>query len=38
LNGSRIPALFQGAGAECPNGCTSTMVLDPVTYATPAPD
>jgi hypothetical protein len=38
LNGSRIPARFQGAGAKCPNDCTSTMVLDPVAYATPGPD
>jgi hypothetical protein len=35
LNGTAIPARFQGSGAQCQNGCKSTMVLDPVAYAIP---
>jgi hypothetical protein len=38
LNGQNIPSRYQGTGAQCQNGCTSTMVLDPVAYATPGPD
>jgi hypothetical protein len=35
LNGAAIPARFQNVGAACNNGCTSTMVVDPIAYATP---
>jgi hypothetical protein len=35
LNGTAVPARFQGTGAQCQNGCKSTMVVDPVAYATP---
>jgi hypothetical protein len=37
LNGTPVPARYQGAGAQCNNGCTSTLVVDPVPYATPGP-
>jgi hypothetical protein len=37
LNGSTIPARYQGTGAQCQNGCKSTMIVDPVPYATPGP-
>jgi hypothetical protein len=37
LNGSPVAARFQGVGAQCYSTCTSTMVLDPMPYATPGP-
>jgi hypothetical protein len=37
LNGSVIPARFQGVGAQCYSTCTSTMTLDPDAYAVPGP-
>jgi hypothetical protein len=39
LNGTTVPARYtgSGAGAQCQNGCNSTMVVDPVPYATPGP-
>jgi hypothetical protein len=35
LNGKAVAARFQGIGAQCQNGCTSTLVVDPDAYATP---
>jgi hypothetical protein len=35
LNGTTIQARYQGTGAQCQNGCKSTMIVDPVAYATP---
>jgi hypothetical protein len=35
LNGQTVAARFQGVGAQCYGVCTSTMVLDPIAYATP---
>jgi hypothetical protein len=35
LNGVTVPARYQGSGAQCQNTCKSTMVVDPVAYATP---
>jgi len=35
LNGQSVPARFQGVGQQCQNGCTSTIVIDPVAYMTP---
>jgi hypothetical protein len=35
LNGQNVPARFTGVGAQCYSVCTSTMVLDPIAYATP---
>lgn len=37
LNGSPVPARFQGVGAQCYTTCTSTLVVDPDAYATPGP-
>jgi len=37
LNGSSIPARFQGVGAQCYTTCTPTLVVDPDPYATPGP-
>jgi hypothetical protein len=37
LNGSSISARQQQVGAQCPNGCTSTIVLDPIAYTIPGP-
>ncbi len=37
VNGSSVQARFQGAGAQCQNGCKSTMVVDPDAYATVGP-
>jgi hypothetical protein len=37
LNGSPVPARFQGVGAQCYSTCTSTLVIDPQPYATPGP-
>ncbi len=37
LNGSTIAARFQAAGAQCQNGCTSTLVADPDGYNTVGP-
>jgi hypothetical protein len=37
LNGVSTPARYQGTGAQCQNGCKSTMVVDPVAYAIPGP-
>jgi hypothetical protein len=35
LNGQSVLARFQGVGQQCQNGCTSTIVIDPVAYLTP---
>jgi hypothetical protein len=35
LNGTTVPARYQGSGAQCQNSCRSTMVVDPIAYATP---
>jgi len=35
LNGSALGARAQTTGLQCQNGCKSTMVIDPVAYATP---
>ena len=37
LNGSPITARQQNVGAQCQNGCTSTIVLDPIAYTIPGP-
>jgi hypothetical protein len=34
-NGAQVPALFSAVTTQCQNGCTGTMVLDPVPYAEP---
>jgi hypothetical protein len=38
LNGKVVQARYQGTGAQCQNGCTATMVLDPAAYATAGAD
>jgi hypothetical protein len=37
LNGTVVPARFQGVGAQCYQSCTSTLTLDPDAYAIPGP-
>jgi hypothetical protein len=37
LNGQTMPARFNGVGAQCYQTCTSTLVIDPMPYATPGP-
>jgi hypothetical protein len=37
LNGASIGARQQQVGAQCQNGCTSTIVLDPIAYTIPGP-
>ncbi len=34
-NGYTVPAWFSGVTTQCQNGCTGSMVLDPVPYAEP---
>ena len=36
-NGSAVGARQQQVGAQCINGCTSTIVLDPIAYTIPGP-
>jgi len=34
LNGSGVPAYLQNQATNCQNGCTSTLVVDPLAYQT----
>jgi hypothetical protein len=36
-NGAPVGARQQQVGAQCMNGCTSTIVLDPIAYTIPGP-
>jgi hypothetical protein len=35
LNGQPLPARQANVGAQCNNGCTSTLVVDPIAYTIP---